>query len=100
MYRCEQCERVIAAGIRVNRVTVETREKTYESRGNRERERVRRGGRRVVLGRKARRRQIFDKGGRGNEIVKEISVCPDCAQQHKQAAAEAAAALAAVAVAE
>ncbi|MEZ6065787.1 MAG: hypothetical protein R3B90_08790 [Planctomycetaceae bacterium] len=78
MYRCDQCSRVVPAGTRESRVVVETREKTYEPRGNRERERFRRGGRRVTPGRKARRRQVFDKGGRGTEIVKEISVCPDC----------------------
>lgn len=91
MFRCEQCGGVVAPGIRTTRIVVETRDKTYEPRGSRERDRVRRFGRKMDASRKARRRQVFDKGGRGTEIVREIVACPKCALEVTAARAEAAA---------
>ena len=44
------------------------------------------------MGRRARRQQSFDKGGVGTEIVREISVCPKCADAHRIEAEAAAAA--------
>jgi hypothetical protein len=70
---------VVKPGIRETKVVTETRQKTYEARGG-GRETFR--GRRPI-GRRARRQQSFDKGGHGTEIVREISVCPKCAEQFR-----------------
>ena len=34
---------------------------------------------------KQKRRQSYDKGGEGTEIVQELMVCPECAKQHDPA---------------
>ncbi len=88
MFRCQKCETVVPAGTRETKIVTETREKIYEARGGGDRGRFRRG-----MGRRARRREAFDKGGVGREIVREISVCPKCAaellaEQQAQAAVE------------
>lgn len=76
MFRCERCHSVVPAGTRETKLVLETRPKTYESRGGMTREFPRS---RRPMGRRARRAQAFDKGGTGSEIVREISVCPKCA---------------------
>lgn len=89
MFRCDRCNAVVPAGTRETKIIVETRPKTYESRGGMTREFPRS---RRPMGRRARRAQSFDKGGTGFEIVREISVCPKCAAADQaEKAAQAAA---------
>lgn len=93
MFRCESCDTIVPAGTRSQKVVVQTRQKTYEPRGADPRERGRWGRGR---GRGTKKKQNYDKGGQGTEIVREIMVCPACAEKHAaeaQAATEAAAAL-------
>ena len=80
MFRCDRCNSVVAAGTRETKITTETRPKVYESRGGQTRDFPR--SRRPV-GRRTRRAQAFDKGGSGTEIVREIAVCPKCAETHQ-----------------
>ena len=80
MFRCDRCNSVVPAGVRETKIVVETREKVYESRGGSSREFPRS---RRPMGRRARRQQSFDKGGVGSEIVREIAVCPKCAEAHR-----------------
>ena len=101
VFRCDRCNAVAPAGTRETKIVVETRSRVYESRGGMTREMPRS---RRPMGRRARRQSTFDKGGTGTEIVREISVCPRCAQEHQanvaaeQLAAEQTAAEAVVAV--
>lgn len=45
-----------------------------------------------MRGRRVRKRKPYDKGGKGTEIVRELSVCPACAEElNAELAAEAAA---------
>ncbi len=79
------CGKVSAAGTKSQKVTVATRPKEY--RGTVEPPSQRRFGR----FREAPKQR--DRGGRGHEIVKELTVCSSCAAAHqdKQAELEAAA---------
>ena len=90
MFRCQKCDRIVPAGVRSNKVTVATRPRTYEARGQDPSER--RGGRgRFVRGKRVRKRKPYDKGGVGTEIVRELSVCPACAAELNEELAAAAA---------
>ena len=79
------CGKVAAAGTKAYKVTVATRPKEY--RGTVEPPSQRRFGR----FREAPKQR--DRGGRGHEIAKELTVCAECAAAHqdKQAELEAAA---------
>lgn len=76
------CGSVVPHGIRSHKIVVNTREKTYEPRGTRPRER--RPWQRGRRGQSSTRRQVYDKGGHGREIVRELVVCPDCAKKYEQ----------------
>lgn len=81
VFRCQMCGSIVAHGIRSHKIVVQTREKTYEARGTRPRDRRpwqrnRRRGR-------STRQSGYDKGGHGREIVQELVVCPECARQHE-----------------
>lgn len=80
MFRCQMCDTVVPAGTRANKVVVASRPRTYASRGGGER-----GG---FRGRFREPRPEFDKGGTGREIVRELSVCGNCAKQHADEVAE------------
>lgn len=88
MFRCQTCDTIVPAGTRSSKIVVQSRPRTYEPRGADPRERGRFGrGRRKPTKKKAE----YDKGGVGTEIVREIMVCPTCAEtHHAEAAAEAA----------
>ncbi len=86
MFRCDECGTVVPAGVRETKVVVETRPREYEARGG-GRENFRPRGR-GPMGRRARRQRVFDKGGTGWEIVREVSVCPKCAETLKAAQQE------------
>ena len=65
MFRCENklCGKLTEAGQPTNRVTVETRQRTYEN----------------VIKKGRNKERVLETAG--FEIVKEISVCPDCFTQ-------------------
>lgn len=76
MFRCQMCDRVVPAGVRSQRIVIETRAKEYSPRNQKpERRSWGRRGRPVY-------RRVYDKGGHGHEIVREVSVCPECAEQY------------------
>jgi len=90
MYRCQMCSQLVSAGIPAKRIVVETRVKKYpyRMRANTgfERKKVFRKDQNgkdevVYLKRRSRKPQhrIDDPGGQGFEIVRELTVCPDCA---------------------
>ncbi len=88
MFRCQKCDTVVPAGIRSHKIVLQTRTREYESRGPDPSER-----RRFSRGRGPRtKKQKYDRGGHGTEIVREIMVCPKCAQEHAEQEAAAAAA--------
>lgn len=87
VFRCDSCGTVVPAGVREHKIVVETRPKRYEARGS-SRETFRGPRHRGPIGRRARRQRSFDKGGEGTEIVREISVCPKCAENHAAEAAQ------------
>ena len=92
MFRCQSCQTVVPAGTRAQRVVVQTRPKTYEPRGDRPG--FDRGSR--FRGRRVKKKKVFDQGGTGTEIVRELLVCPSCASRYEaEQAAEAEAAKAA-----
>ena len=73
MFICQNCQTVVPAGTRSTKIVVQTREREYESRGPDPSERRFRGPR--------PRRRDYDRGGHGTEIVREIMVCPKCAEE-------------------
>ena len=80
MFRCQVCETIVPSGTRSHKIVVQTRKKIYEPRGTDPRERRRWGRGRG----RTKKKQTFDKGGQGTEIVREIMVCPRCAESHGQ----------------
>lgn len=83
MFRCELCESVVPAGTRSSKVVLVTRDKTYDERGGGGF--ASRGGfRKRGPSRGSSPKKDYDKGGEGQEIVREVSVCPKCAAEHKQ----------------
>lgn len=96
MFRCESCETIVPAGTRSQKIVVQTRPRTYEPRGADPRERGR-WGRGRGAGRSTKK-QEYDKGGQGTEVVRELMVCPACGDQHTATAAAAAEAAAIAAV--
>ncbi len=77
MFRCQLCQTVVPAGTRTTKIVVATRKKFYSSRGSA----PQMGGPRF-RGRRTEPAKPYDKGGVGTEIVREASVCPDCALKH------------------
>lgn len=79
MFRCQLCQTVVPAGVQAQKLVVTTRSKTYPARGG---ERSSRGGFRG-RGRRFAPPAPYDKGGEGQEIVREASVCPACAEKYQ-----------------
>jgi hypothetical protein len=77
MFRCYFCQQVTPAKTTRHTVVIETREKHYNSR-RRESKGVARGGFRN------REESVQDRGGKGVEIMKEVSACPACAAKHHE----------------
>lgn len=75
MYRCQSCSCVAPPRTPARRIVVETRPKTYPSRAA-----VNRVVRKPPDG-KRKVEYMHDPGGTGNEIVREIVVCPHCFAQ-------------------
>ncbi len=70
MYKCQVCQRVVSAGTKAYRIPVEFRFRRYPARSK---------VNRVVRHHKVE--HTDDPGGEGQEIVREITVCPECAEQ-------------------
>lgn len=80
MFRCQLCSSVVPAGTRSTKIILKTRGKTYGERGSNP---AARGG----FGRRGKKpapKKEFDKGGAGQEIVREAMVCPKCAADHQR----------------
>ena len=60
MFRCQKCDKVTEKHQPMNKAVIETRDRTYETE-------IKRGKMRGTM-----------RVTKGSEIVKEISVCPDC----------------------
>ena len=73
MYKCQQCNQVVPAKTKANRITVETRYKQYPFRAKVMRQ--------IEAGKV---KMADDPGGTGYEIVRELVVCPDCAAKFQQ----------------
>src|SRR5687767_2470751 len=69
VYVCQMCGAEVPSGTSCRRVVVETREKIYPKRDHA----IRKPGRQ-------RKDWKTDPGGIGREIVRELMVCPSCAQ--------------------
>ncbi|QDT35421.1 hypothetical protein [Thalassoglobus polymorphus] len=82
MFRCQLCETVVPAGTRSSKIVLVTRDKTYNERGGSSQ--ATRGGFRGRGARRSSPKKDFDKGGSGQEIVREATVCPACAEKHQR----------------
>ena len=71
MFKCQLCGRLSGPRVPESRVVIETRHKVYPYR--------KQANVYWFDGDKIKR---DDPGGEGQEIVKEISVCPGCAEKH------------------
>jgi hypothetical protein len=85
MFRCELCHAVVPPRTAATKIVLQTRPRSYGSRGTHPSEQ-----RRWIRGRRVAPTLPYDKGGQGHEIVREASVCPECARQHAAAQAQAA----------
>jgi hypothetical protein len=82
MFRCEKCGVVVPSGTSAHQLVVQQRAKEYPSRSQ-----PSAGGRSRFAGRFERERTV-DRGGEGQEIVRELKVCPACAEQYGAGAGE------------
>ncbi|MFI4874072.1 MAG: hypothetical protein ACIALR_01955 [Blastopirellula sp. JB062] len=69
MYKCQRCGKITPARTPAHQIVVSERHKEYGSRSKP-----------APRGPRMRRdTQTIDRGGRGHEIVEQLTVCPDCA---------------------
>jgi hypothetical protein len=78
MYRCEVCKTVVSARVPSHRLIVATRTVRYPHRDKVHFRPADEGG---------KGKWIDDPGGIGDEIAREVTVCPDCAGGQRQLAA-------------
>lgn len=78
MFRCEQCSKVVPAGVSAVKVVTAYRDKEYPERTATN-----------PRGRGFRATRTIDRGGRGREIVTEVMMCPECATAYLAQKAEA-----------
>lgn len=71
MYCCELCREVVKAGTEARRAVIRTRTRTYPERRNSQPPGARKH-------RSNRKHWRDDPGGAGQEIVREVLVCPHC----------------------
>lgn len=81
MFRCQICGQVAAPGTRATKVVVISREKVYAPRGGGEGFRGR--------GRFRAPKKPIDQGGKGHEIVRELTACVSCAEKQETTVIEA-----------
>jgi hypothetical protein len=72
MFRCDKCNAVVKPGTPTRNIIVQERTREYPERSEPISTRA--------AGRWQRHRTI-DKGGAGHEIVRELKVCPACAEE-------------------
>ncbi|MFK7821139.1 MAG: hypothetical protein AB8G99_20655 [Planctomycetaceae bacterium] len=82
MFRCQICGQVAAPGTRATKVVVVSRAKVYAQRGGSDSNQRGRGRFRAP-------KKPIDQGGKGNEIVQEVTACVDCAKKQKTTIIEA-----------
>jgi len=82
MFKCYFCEQVTPPKTTRHSVVIELREKRYSTR-RRETKRSPGGGGRG--GFRSREEPVQDRGGKGQEISKEVPACPACAAKHHEA---------------
>lgn len=76
MFRCEKCNSVVPPGTAAHSLIVQQRRKEYPTRT------------RDISGARGNfRTRTIDRGGSGAEIVRELKVCPECAEQYSAAEA-------------
>jgi len=81
MYRCQVCGRVAGPHVPSVRLVVETRAAVHRFRKNVHKV--------VKIGPDGRRKKVKkkdwldDPGGKGREIAKEVTACPDCASNRR-----------------
>jgi hypothetical protein len=81
MFKCYFCNQVTPPKTTRHSVVIELREKKYSTR---QRENKRSGGGRGRGGYRGREEPVQDRGGKGQEISKEVPACPACAvKQHE-----------------
>ncbi|HID23259.1 MAG TPA: hypothetical protein EYP14_12770 [Planctomycetaceae bacterium] len=78
MFRCQICRAVVPSGVRSQKLIVKTREKTYAAR-----EPAPKAGRYSRRRNRHKSKQVYDRGGHGREIVRELTVCPMCAEKYE-----------------
>ncbi|MGB7346837.1 MAG: hypothetical protein WBD20_21625 [Pirellulaceae bacterium] len=82
MFKCYFCEQITPPKTTRHSVVIELREKKYSTR-RRETKRSPGGGGRG--GFRSREEPVQDRGGKGQEISKEVPACPACAAKHHEA---------------
>lgn len=82
MFKCYFCEQVTPPKTTRHSVVIELREKRYSTR---RRETKRAGGGGGRGGFRSREEPVQDRGGKGQEISKEVPACPACAAKHHEA---------------
>ena len=80
MYRCELCRKIVLPRVRCVKLVVKTRLKKYAAR--KKANRFRRFEK-TEKGWKSKIKEVGDPGGVGREIVRELSVCQNCARSLK-----------------
>lgn len=76
MFRCQLCQQVVSAGTPSQRLVVQTRSKQYPFRPQSHRV--------IRLSESGKRKEVWvdDPGGKGQEIVQELLVCPSCSRRN------------------
>lgn len=80
MFRCQLCQTVVPAGTPAQKIVMSTRSKSYAARGT---QRSSPGEFRPRGRRNSPPPKPYDKGGEGQEIVREANVCPACAAKYQ-----------------
>jgi hypothetical protein len=80
MFRCQLCQRVVPPRTPCQRLVLKWRSKDYPHRS-----RANVVVRKRTADKKPKKEYRDDPGGEGQEIVKEVMVCPDCAARNGQA---------------
>ncbi|QDT13039.1 hypothetical protein [Planctomycetes bacterium K23_9] len=83
MFKCYFCEQITPPKTTRHSVVIELREKRYSTR-RRETKRTGGGGG-GRGGFRSREEPVQDRGGKGQEISKEVPACPACAAKHHEA---------------
>jgi hypothetical protein len=72
MYKCDICKRIMPPKTKAHRIPVEHRSVRYQARKEVNQRHI-----------EHKVKWTDDPGGTGFEIVREITACPECAEQHR-----------------